>query len=182
VAKQIYQLKITLEGIRPPLWRRVLVDGATPLGKLHRIFQIVMGWHNSHLHAFRIGYENYGEPDPNFDDDYMEDERKVKLQAIAPEAGAKFHYEYDFGDSWSHLVQVEKIIAPEPGTVYPLCIKGKRACPPEDCGGVWGYADLLDALSNPAHEEHEEMLEWVEDDFDPEAFDQNAVNNFLRQI
>ena len=122
------------------------------------------------------------ELDPDYGDDWTQDERKVKLQKVAPEIGVKFHYEYDFGDSWTHLIQVEKILMPEPNTVYPVCIKGKRACPPEDCGGVWGYADLIEIMADPKHEQYEEMQEWLGDELDPEAFDLNEVNDALRQL
>ncbi len=182
MAKHIYQLKITLQGIRPPIWRRILVDGATPLNQLHRIFQVVMGWDDSHLHAFRVGEDSYGELDPEFDMDDMLDERKFKLQKIAPEIGAKFQYEYDFGDGWDHQVVVEKILAPESDTVYPTCIKGKRACPPEDCGGVWGYADLIEIMANPKDKQYKEMKEWLGGDLHPEEFDVNDVNEALREI
>ncbi|MEI6430651.1 MAG: plasmid pRiA4b ORF-3 family protein [bacterium] len=180
--KRIYQLKVTLEDIRPPVWRRIQVAEETTLGKLHRIFQTVMGWENYHLHAFRVGEVTYGEPDPDFDQGWMKNERRVKLRDIAPGIGAKFRYEYDFGDSWLHLALVEKIFEAEPGMVYPLCIGGKRACPPEDCGGFPGYEDFLTAIANPEREDHDALLQWVGGAFDPEAFDQNTVNKALRRL
>jgi hypothetical protein len=177
-ADQVYQLKITLREIKPPVWRRVQVKDCT-LTKLHDIIQTCMGWNGYHLHAFDIGGEQYSEPDP---DGMMEaeDERKVKLSRVAAQGFKKFSYTYDFGDSWDHIIQVEKVQDTEAGVHYPHCIDGKRACPPEDCGGVWGYGDFLEAIQNPKHERHEEMLEWVGGEFDPEAFDIEAVNEELR--
>jgi hypothetical protein len=174
----IYQLKITLRDIKPPVWRRVQVEDCT-LAKLHEVIQTCMGWSNSHLHAFEVGGEQYGEPDP---DGMMEteDERRLKLSQVVARGFQKFSYTYDFGDNWEHTIQVEKVLDPEPGVRNPRCIAGKRACPPEDCGGPWGYAEFLEAIQNPGHEQHEEMLEWVGGEFDPEAFDIDAVNEGLR--
>ncbi|MDX1251210.1 MAG: plasmid pRiA4b ORF-3 family protein [Gammaproteobacteria bacterium] len=175
----IYQLKITLRHTRPPIWRRVQVKGDTKLGKLHRIVQEAMGWTDSHLHAFRIGRTVYGVPDPDFIDD-IENERSIRLDKIATE-GNTFIYEYDFGDGWEHDIKVEKILNAEPGVHYPVCLAGKRACPPEDCGGVPGYEYLLEILSDPQHEEYEERREWLGGEFDPEAFDIDGVNRGLRE-
>jgi hypothetical protein len=175
---QVYQLKITLRDIKPPVWRRVQVQDCT-LGKLHDIIRTSMGWDGYHLHAFDIGGEQYGEPDP---DGLMEteDERKVRLSRVVAQGFKKFSYTYDFGDNWDHTIQVEKVLDAEPGVRYPRCLAGKRACPPEDCGGPWGYGDFLEAIRNPRHERHEELLEWVGGEFDPEALDIEAVNEGLR--
>jgi len=139
-----------------------------------------MGWEDAHLHAFNIGGESYGNP---VDDEYglfgTIDEKRVKLNEVIPGEKSRFSYEYDFGDGWEHTLLVEKIFEPEEGVHYPVCIKGKRACPPEDIGGVWGYEVFLDAISNPDHPEHEEYLEWHGDEFDPEAFDIDQVNRSL---
>ncbi len=172
----VYQLKITLADIKPPVWRRVEVTDCT-LSKLHEIVQIVMGWNGYHLWAFEIGGEQYGE-DPEGEMD-MESSRKLKLSQVVRRGVKKFHYVYDFGDHWEHVIQVEKVLEAEPKVKYPRCVKGGRACPPEDCGGAWGYGDFLAAVQNPTHESHEEMLEWVGGGFDPEAFDIEAVNKEL---
>ncbi len=177
-AGEVYQLKVTLKSITPPVWRRVQVQDCT-LAKLHDIFQTCMGWTGSHLHAFEIGGEEYGAPDPTGMLE-TEDERKVKLSQFVAGGVKKFTYTYDFGDSWEHVIQVEKTLPAEPGVRYPRCTDGKRACPPEDCGGPWGYGDFLEAIQNPKHEEHEELLEWVGGEFDPEKFDVDAVNKQLR--
>lgn len=177
----IYQLKVTLKDSRPPIWRRIQVVSDVSFAKLHQILQIAMGWTDSHLHQFMVGQAYYGIPDPGFDFE-IEDERKVRFSQIAPGVKKKFIYEYDFGDSWGHQITVEKILQPEPGVRYPVCLAGKRACPPEDCGGVWGYESFLEAIRDPQHPEHDEMLEWVGGEFDSEAFDLNAVNQDLKSI
>ncbi len=179
--KSIYQLKVTLKGIRPPIWRRIQVPGDINLGKLHRILQVVMGWSDSHLHLFTSGGMEFGVPDREFGME-TRNERTARLSQVVRGEKSKIVYEYDFGDSWEHVVLVEKILPPDPSVRYPTCLKGKRACPPEDCGGVWGYADLLEALADPKHEQHQEMRRWIGGDFDPEAFDLDAVNRQLQQL
>ena len=136
-----------------------------------------MGWSNSHLHMFQVGKQRFGPKTPDWD--RIQDERQVILQDIAPKAGSKFFYEYDMGDSWMHQVRVEKITRLESGFQKLKCLAGERACPPEDCGGTGGYEDLLAALRDPKHEQHDEMVEWVGEDFDPEAFDLAQVNKAL---
>ncbi|HDQ72465.1 MAG TPA: plasmid pRiA4b ORF-3 family protein [Chloroflexi bacterium] len=176
----VYQIKITLADTHPPIWRRLLVTGDTPLDELHAILQLVMGWDDYHLHQFIVGETYYGEPHPEFDD-YMEvkDESKVVLGQIVSQEGDQFGYEYDFGDSWLHIIQVEEVLEPDPELVYPLCIGGKRAGPPEDVGGVWGYAEFLEAIKDRNHPEHAEYMEWVGGGFDPEAFDPDEINDQL---
>jgi len=177
----VYQLKITLRGIRPPIWRRVLVLGKFNLFRLHEVIQIAMGWTDSHLHQFIIDGELYGVPDlDNWEP--VRDERRYSLIKIAPQEKRKFSYEYDFGDSWEHDILVEKILAPEPRVAYPVCIKGKRACPPEDVGGIWGYEEFLEAIRDPQHEEHDSFLEWLGEAFDPERCDLKEINEGLREV
>lgn len=179
----IYQMKVTLKYSKPPIWRRIQVAGDTRLDKLHLILQAVMGWENYHLHQFIVGGTYYGKPHPDYDAFFeMKDEKEVRLNQIAPREKFKFIYEYDFGDSWEHELLVEKILPPEPDVHYSRCIKGKRACPPEDVGGVWGYDSFLEAIQNPDDSEHEDMLEWIGGEFDPEAFDLDEINEALRRI
>jgi hypothetical protein len=179
----IYQIKVTLEESKPPIWRRLLVRSDITLADLHRTIQAAFGWWDYHLHQFIIAEIYFGTPDPDYDDDLeMHDERKIRLHQITRREGFKFRYEYDFGDGWLHKVLVEKILPPEPGQHYPVCIKGRRACPPEDVGGMWGYYGFLEAIADPNHEEHEEYLEWVGGEFDPEAFDLEEVNEALRAL
>jgi len=176
----IYQIKVTLEGSKPPIWRRLLVRSDITLGDLHDIIQAAFGWWDYHLHQFIVGGTYFGVPNPDYDD-YMEmnDEQDVTLDQIAQREGFKFRYEYDFGDGWLHQVLLEKVLPPEPGQDYPLCVKGRRARPPEDVGGIWGYYNFLEAITNPDHEEHDEYLEWVGGEFDPEACDLEEINAAL---
>jgi Plasmid pRiA4b ORF-3-like protein len=177
----LYQLKITLKDVRPPIWRRVQVSSGITLGKLHRIIQDVMGWTNSHLHSFLIQGVEYGQPMPEYDFE-VRNEQRTKLSQVVTGEKFKFLYTYDMGDSWEHEILVEKVLPVEAKVRYPVCLTGKRACPPEDCGGVCGYSEFLSAIRQPEHPEHEAMLEWVGGEFDSESFDLDAVNRLLRQI
>jgi hypothetical protein len=141
----IYQLKIILQHIRPQIWRRILVPADIKLGRLHDIIQTTMGWENYHLHQFIIGDDRYGIPDPEFPDN-TKNETSVRLDKIV-KPGETFIYEYDFGDSWQHEIKIEKIL-PMDNQRYPVCLAGKRACPPEDCGGFPGYQHLLFAIAS----------------------------------
>lgn len=180
----VYQLKITLRDFRPPIWRRALVAGHYTLADLHWVVQFAMGWTDSHLHHFKVGETYYSLPIPGTDweDTHEEDSRKMRLDQIAPRAKMKFMYEYDFGDSWEHDILVEKILPPDPKMKHPVCLTGKGACPPEDVGGAWGYAEFLEAINDPEHEEHESYLEWVGGEFDPKAFDLEAANKALKRL
>ena len=179
--KSVYQLKIMLKDFRPPIWRRVQVNSDITLGKLHQIIQAAMGWTNSHLHGFSIGGVEYGQPLPELDLE-IKNEQRIKLNKVVTGDKQKFFYTYDMGDSWEHEILVEKVLPHDPLVRYPVCTAGKRACPPEDCGGVWGYADFLEAITQPDHPEHESMLEWVGGAFDPDAFILSEVNQLLQQI
>jgi Plasmid pRiA4b ORF-3-like protein len=176
-------VKVTLAGIRPPIWRRLQVASSIDLRRLHDVIQAAMGWTQSHLYRFEVEDMEFGEPDPDFD--YGPPVRSAKatpLRRIAPEAGAKLTYVYDFGDNWQHRIVVERVLPPERGVSYPRCVTGRRACPPEDCSGVWGYEELLQSIRDPKHPEHEAMLEWLGGPFDPEAFDPRAVNETLTNL
>lgn len=177
----IYQVKITLNMTRPPIWRRIQVSNNISLSRFHNIIQTVMGWSGYHLHQFIIDGEYYGVPHPDYGFE-MRNEIRVKLNRVMFAEKDKFLYEYDFGDGWEHIIVLEKILPAVSGVDYPVCLKGKRACPPEDCGGVWGYESLLETIQNPAHPEHEEMLEWVGGSFDPEAFDMEQINLDLKNL
>lgn len=181
--KLIYQLKVTLEDSKPPIWRRILVPAEITLYNLHETIQIAMGWMNYHLHMFTIYGQIFGDPaDDEYDNFGTKNETRYNLKQLGLSEKSKFFYTYDFGDSWDHVILVEKILPAEKGEQYPVCLKGKRACPPEDVGGVWGYEDFLDAITDPSHEEHDEFLEWIGDDFDPEEFDLEYVNAALKSI
>ncbi len=183
----IYQLKIVLIGSKPPIWRRLQVPGNANLGWLHAVLQVALGWTNSHLHHFLTADARY--TDPRLDDDAGSgeapdrDEAKATLMEVLPEEGASLGYEYDFGDSWEHRVTVEKILPPDPKVAaLARCLDGARACPPEDCGGIWGYAGLLKILKNRKHKEHQSMVEWLGGPFDPEAFDAAKTNPCLQKL
>ena len=182
--QSIYQFKITLRDIRPPIWRRVQVRSDATLGHLHWVIQFAMGWTNSHLHSFSIQGVDYSMamPDLGLDDLDMLNEQPVKLSKVVTGEKFKFFYLYDFGDSWEHEVIVEKVLTAEKDTHYPVCIKAKRACPPEDCGGTWGYQELLEAIKDPEHPEHALRLEWLGTSFDPEEADLDEINDLLKTI
>lgn len=182
VPQSIYQIKITLNDSKPLIWRKVLIPDSISLHQLHTILQIVMGWTNSHLHQFIIDDELYGEPEE--EDGYSEDlknEKHYRLNQFVRRKGFKFIYEYDFGDSWGHTIHVEAILAVEKGKQYLVCLEGKRACPPEDIGGVTGYNNLLKIFTNPKHPDYNDMREEFGEDFDPEFFDIEDVNSGLRR-
>ncbi|MCU0586525.1 MAG: plasmid pRiA4b ORF-3 family protein [Syntrophobacteraceae bacterium] len=172
---RIHQMKISLKGAKPPIWRRVLVPGELTLGQLHDVIQAAMGWDGGHLHMFKVWGLEYGVPNPDWEMD-VEDEDRVTLDRLQFKEKSRFLYLYDFGDDWAHDILVEKILPREDGKHYPICIKGSRACPPEDVGGVWGYASFLETIRDPKHPEHEDLLEWAGGEFDSEAFDLDAVN------
>jgi hypothetical protein len=179
-AGNVFQLKITLLDTKPPIWRRVLVDGGSTLDHVHEVIQAAFGWWNYHLHEFEVGRTRYGVPDP--DEDWGEpprDERRTRIDAIAGQ-GSSFRYTYDFGDGWDHKITVEKVLPADSATTVPACIDGRRACPPEDCGGAWGYRELLEILADPRHPEHDERREWIGRRFDSEAFDPNEFESNLR--
>ncbi len=179
MSQQIYQIQISLSGTKPKIWRRLLVYSDTLLFDLHRIIQTAMGWTNSHLHTFTDGMTDYAPEELEIEE--AENSRKVKLSTILKKEKSKIRYEYDFGDGWNHEILLEKIIKEEVGGQIPCCIKGKRNCPPEDCGGVWGYVDLLQTISNPKHEDYKSMMEWLGGEFDPEYFDMIKINQNLKQ-
>ncbi|HMU63762.1 MAG: plasmid pRiA4b ORF-3 family protein [Nitrosomonas sp.] len=176
--RAIYQLKVTLNYIRPPIWRRFLIASTDSLANLHLVVQIVMGWSDSHLHEFAKGGERYGLPDEDFPS-AIHDESKFRISQILKQEKDKIRYTYDFGDSWDHEIVLEKILPFEMGTKLPTCLKGSRACPPEDVGGPPGYEMFLEALADPSHPEHGGILEWFGEPFDAEHFDLTEVNHLL---
>ena len=179
-SKSIYQIKISLIGAKPPIWRIVLVPSNIGLDAFHEVIQLAMGWTDSHLHQFIANNVFYGIPDDDFELE-MEDETQYKLSQLLQKEKDTIKYEYDFGDSWEHKILLEKIFPDDGKTALPVCIKGKRACPPEDCGGIWGYEELLETVSNPKHPDHDDMLEWLGGEFDPEEFDLEAINEDLAE-
>ncbi len=180
---KVYQFKISLRGIRPPIWRRIQVPSIYTFWDLHVAIQDVMEWEDMHLHEFRIAHpvtrEKVRIGIPNKDAEYwgikIIPEREERIAEWFSMENREAEYIYDFGDNWVHKILLEKIIARERNVGYPRCISGKRASPPEDCGGVEGYYELLEALKDPNHEMHEEIIEWVGKDFDPEYFNPKEI-------
>ena len=180
----IYQFKITLKDSRPPIWRRIQIKDCT-LAKLHEHIQAAMGWRNSHLHHFVFGEQFYGDPklmQENFEEMEYKNSTTTKISAILPNTPPfSFAYEYDFGDSWDHKIVFEGMKEFDSNGEYPRCTAGARACPPEDCGGTWGYSDLLAAIGDENHEQHMELRNWVGSAFDPEAFDPIAATKAMKK-
>lgn len=178
--RNIYQIKVVLNGAKPPIWRRLLVPSNLTLGRFHTVLQVAMGWTDSHLHQFIADGVFYGIPDEEMDFGMeVKNENKFKLSQLLKSEKDSLIYEYDFGDGWEHKVTLEKILPYGSDISLPQCIKGKRACPPEDCGGIWGYHDLLGIISDPENPEYESTLEWLGEDFDPEALDLDEINALL---
>ncbi|WP_153556371.1 IS1096 element passenger TnpR family protein [Roseimaritima sediminicola] len=172
----LYVFKITLVGSKPPIWRRIETRDVS-LARLHQLIQTAMGWTNSHLHQFRIGEQYYMDSrGADSDPDWVESYDGITVAKLVSQHGTKLklRYEYDFGDGWEHNVVLEKITRPADGASYPRCTGGRRACPPEDVGGLWGFYEFVQAVNNPEHPEHEEKLEWY-GDFDPAEFDKDEA-------
>jgi hypothetical protein len=180
-AQDIYGIKVTLLGTKPPIWRRLLVPASMTLAKLHDVLQTAIGWHDCHMHEFRAGERHFGRPDPEDISMGMqvENERNIRLSSVLRRPGAKLIYTYDFGDNWEHAIVLEKLLPLLPDMSTPICIDGSLACPPDDCGGIPGFYELLDALADPNHEQHQEMRDWIGGDFDPQAFSVEEVNRKL---
>ena len=180
-----FQLKVTLLYAQPSLWRRILVPAALKLPKVHAVLQTAFGWENRHLHAFRSGDESYevltGEMgDEIFEPGDRRDEGKFSLSDLLGKEGDSLIYEYDFGDSWELEVTLEKVQSFEEQALI-MCVAGARAAPPEDCGGVPGYEELVEAMAKPRHPRRAEFLEWL-GPFDPEAFPLAAINAKLKRM
>jgi hypothetical protein len=185
--KEIFQFKITLKDVSPAVWRRILVPSDYSFFELYVAIESAMGWGGGHLHSFSIAQQGtkipilieLPHPDNDFGDIETLDERTEKIADYFGKSVKQCLYNYDFGDDWTHTVLFEKVIPVESGVKYPRCIDGKNACPPDDCGGPWGYANLIDVLKNPKHEEHEDILDWLciesADEFDSTEFDPKDV-------
>jgi len=178
----IYRLRITLADVEPQVWRCIQVRGDLSLERLHPLVQKAMGWQDTHLHEWTVGSRRYGRPEPDEPEYDVEPESLLTLREAAPIEGRRFEYRYDLGDGWTHEVAVEKIAPPDASLRSPKCLDGGRACPPEDCGGPAGYKRFVEAIRNPRHPEHEELLAWAGGRFDPEAFDLSAVNRKLARM
>jgi hypothetical protein len=183
-SRRLFQFKIRLRGTEPVVWRRIQVLDDT-LDKLHEHLQMAMGWTNSHLHNFFIQGGRCG--DPELLDDCFEpftglDSTKTLMSAVLPADSRplSFEYHYDFGDGWVHDVIFEGSPPPQPSVAYPQCLEGERACPPEDVGGIGGYAEYLEAMADPSHPRHQEMLEW-NGPFNPNAFNPRLATHVMQE-
>jgi hypothetical protein len=172
----VHQLKITLRDTE--VWRRLQVPSAITFSQLHDALQVAMGWENRHLHDFEVGGVTYGTDDGESWEEPPSDERHVHLEQVVA-AGGSFVYQYDFGDAWYHDIEVEAVWPVQPGQRYLRCLDGGGTCPPEDCGGVWGFGDLLVVMADPTHEEYPSMRGWLGGDFDPDRFDLDTINEAL---
>src|SRR5262249_20826704 len=154
----IFRLRVDIKGARPPIWRRLEVPADITLARLHNVLQTAFGWSDDHLHVFETSSGRYGQPSKDL---AHRSDARGRLDQVAAQAGDKITYTYDFGDDWEHVITVEQVLAREPAVVYPRCTGGRRAGPPEDCGGIWGYDWLVAVLADPAHEEHGDRLDWL---------------------
>lgn len=187
---KVFQLKITLKNTKPPIWRRVQINPDISLNELHYLVQLVMGWTNSHLHQFEYHGQYYGDErlwQESYDEADMKNSLKTKVGKVLKNEKDKLQYEYDMGDSWDHEILLEKITTTDTPLSHPVCLKGAMRCPPEDCGGVWGYAELVEAMKDPKSKRYKELSEWMGiDDFDPEEFDLEWTNaqllNFTQEV
>ncbi|MGH3928569.1 MAG: plasmid pRiA4b ORF-3 family protein [Pseudonocardiaceae bacterium] len=183
LVRTVHQVKITLRGTKPPIWRRLEVPSKITLEQLHHSIQQAFGWHGYHLWVFSTPAGEYGMTDPELGHGSA---AARKLDDVASRVGDRIRYTYDFGDDWEHDLLVEDVLTAEPGVGYPRCPAGRRACPPEDCGGIWGYDELLEILADPDHPEHADRLEWLglisADEFDPAEFDLDEVNEALSNL
>jgi hypothetical protein len=182
-ARTVHTIEVTLAGSRPPIWRRLQVPSTTTLRALHDVLQAAFGWQNYHAWLFENSLGRWGVADREL---RIKSAAAKRLDEVAPHKGDQLGYTYDFGDEWEHAIVIESVTDPEPGVAYPRCLTGDRASPPEDCGGIWGYDDLIEILADPEHEEHQERLEWLGLDsagrFDPAAFDLAQANKALSRL
>jgi len=176
----VYQLRVYLEDLQEPfIWRRFLVPASITLGELHRVLQTVMGWQNCHLHAFRkdgVVWDEEGVSEPGYE---SRNENETRLGDVLTRVRSRLEYTYDFGDEWRHQVVFEKRLPASSEVPVPTCLEGQGACPPEDCGGVWGYSDMLSILEDPEHRDHDSVVGWFPEFFDPLDFYPDAVNELL---
>lgn len=177
----IYQFKISLKGSKPIISRTILVESNRTFYEFHHIIQIAMGWINYHLFQFMAKGNCISDPSMV---DYKDiiDSKEIRLNEIFTEEGEKIEYEYDFGDGWKHIIKLEKIVLIKLNNIYPVCIRGKRRCPPEDCGGIWGYQNLIEVMGNKKHPDYKEMKEWLGGEFDPEEFNIEEINEELKDL
>jgi len=181
--KEIYQIQLTLNGSKPKIWRRLLVPSSMLLSDLHKVIQTTMGWENYHLHHFKKDDKFYSprtKDDPLWDDKNNLDYKKIRIHDLLLAEKDKIVYEYDFGDSWEHIIVLEKILPLDPTFKHPVCQAGKMRCPPEDSGGIDSYVDLLEKLQDPKSPGYSQAADWLGTEYDPEYFDREEINSMLR--
>ena len=174
---EVYAIKVTLLGTSPPVWRRVLVQRDITLRNLHKTLQTVMGWTNSHLHQFVSKRQTYSDPKHGLGAGII-DENRTRLGDVICTPRTRLLYEYDFGDGWQHELLLEEVLLGDE-SFQQICVAGERTCPPEDCGGPSGFAELLKALQESSHPEHSNIREWVGENFAPEYFAADEINRTL---
>lgn len=182
---EFIEIKVTLNDVEPPVWRKFIISTLATLEELHIVIQKTMGWQNCHLYDFSVnnGKRKFSPNDMSDlfgNEDDFEDPSKVTIASLMMMGVRDILYTYDYGDGWEHTVEIEKEVICQPDVKYPLCTEGFGACPPEDCGGPYGYANLCSILSNPKDEEYKEMREWVGREFDPTKFSIGKANKNLR--
>ena len=177
----IVQINVKLLGVsKPPVWRRLQLRADTRLDHLHEMIVAAFGWQDYHMHVFASGPDEFGVPDPELG---FADERRVSLGELIGGVGDQLRYTYDFGDDWQHEIVVEDLLDADPEIHYPILVAAKGACPPEDCGGPWGYAELKEILADASHEQHQQMLDWLglenSSAFDPDAVTTDQIEQEL---
>ena len=184
-AHDIVQIRIALRDIEPPIWRRVQVPTDFPLRRLHDVIQAVMGWLDYHLHQFEIGNKLYGQPEIAGDDHFgppLHSDRNTRLAHLLERGIDRFTYTYDFGDDWRHEIEIEGTLQAQPGVAYPILVAGERRGPPEDCGGPFGFMAFLDAMSDPGHQDHEDLMDWYGEPFAAGDMELDKVEAMLSRI
>lgn len=174
----VYAVKVTLLGTRPLVWRRILVPRKITLRQLHWTLQTVMGWTDSHLHQFALPRQKFAGPTYGIGAKVANEDR-TELGELLWTVGASLLYEYDFGDGWRHELVLEEILLGDE-SFQQMCVAGKRCCPPEDCGGPQGFAELIEALGDADHPDHQEVSKWL-GDFVPDSFSVEEINRKLRR-
>jgi hypothetical protein len=179
---KIYELKISLSGIKPTIYRTIQIEKNRTFFELHAAIQIAFGWGNSHMHIFEIGDDRIGMSDfDEFEDDHTIEEKTIRLFQTGLNEKDKFEYIYDFGDHWVHEIQVTKILEPKK-TFYPKCIKGSMNRPPEDCGGIYGFEDFKEIMGNRKHSEFKDMKTWYGGMYDEELFSKDQINKDFKSF
>jgi len=181
---EILQVKITLEGVSPRIWRRFLVENTFTFHQLHQAIQIVMGWNDSHLYGFEVDQKAYQDARHNDFTDFNDGKHSPSHKTMIKELKAKqkFYYTYDFGDNWEHQLVVEKVLPKDISKRYPVCVGGERNCPPEDSGSISGYHHLMSVRKNKKHPEYKELvIEWLGEDYNPEHFSIPGTNIGLQR-